>query len=193
MRGFNRLRLINNIEKSIISESLLEISSQILPFLEKFSFKFYISLNKLEEENIYPMIYLISDNQSDILNNMILIDNIISAGLYFGFLKKGRVLLSLEGAEFLHEHEMIPKSKQMIVNKKGEKSILYGNNISKKMILNMPTDLKKNDFIAVFNQNNEIISISRARIGYNSFKKMEPNKIAALNLLDKGYYLRRKQ
>ncbi|MHA1192085.1 MAG: hypothetical protein ACTSP9_07285 [Promethearchaeota archaeon] len=163
------MRLINNVEKSIISESLLEISSAILPFIEKFSYKFYISLNKLEEENIYPMIYLISDNQSDILNNMILIDNIISAGLYFGFLKKGRLLLSLEGTEFLHEHEMIPKSKQMIVNKKGEKSILYGNNISKKMILNMPTDLKKNDFIAVFNQNNEIISISRARIGYNSF------------------------
>lgn len=187
------MRLINNIEKSVISESLLEISSQILPFLEKFSYKFYISLNKLEEENIYPMIYLISDNQSDILNNMILIDNIISAGLYFGFLKKGKLLLSLEGTEFLHEHEMIPKSKQMIVNNKGEKSILYGNHISKKMILNIPTDLKKNDFIAVFNQNNEIISISRARIDFSSFKKMEPNNIAASNLLDKGYYLRRKQ
>ncbi|MHA1344588.1 MAG: hypothetical protein ACTSR7_06990 [Promethearchaeota archaeon] len=187
------MRLINNIEKSIINESLLEISSAILPFLEKFSYKFYIILNKLEEENIYPMIYLISDYQSDILNNMILIDNIISAGLYFGFLKKGRLLLSLEGTEFLHEHEMIPKSKQMIVNKKGEKSILYGNNILKKMVRTMPLELEKNDFLVVFNQNQEIIAITKSLIDYKSYQDLDSNKITALNLVDKGYYLRRKQ
>lgn len=192
MRDLKTFRLVNKIETTMIYDSLIKISQNILPVFEKNDYRLYISLNELETESKFPSIFLISKDQLRLLRTL-KNDKIISAGLYFGFIKKGIFFLSLEGVEFFHNHDKIPKSKQVIVNKEGEKSILYGNNIIKKMVRMMPLELKKNDFLVVFNQNQEIIAIAKSLIDYKSFQNIGSNKITALNLLDKGYYLRKKQ
>jgi len=193
MRDLKTFRLVNKIETTMIYDSLIKLSPNILPFFEKNDYRLYISLNELEAESKFPSIYLISRDQGNLLENNLKVEIVCSAGVYFGFIKKGIFFLSLEGVEFFHNQDKIPKSKQVIVNKEGEKSILYGNNILKKMVRMMPLELKKNDFLVVFNQNQEIIAIAKSLIDYKSYQNLDSNKITALNLVDKGYYLRKKQ
>ncbi|MFX1277737.1 MAG: PUA domain-containing protein [Promethearchaeota archaeon] len=81
----------------------------------------------------------------------------------------------------------------MYVNDKGEKAILYGNIILKKMITNIHVNLKKKDFLLVFNQLNELIAIAQSQVDFEDIQNLEPNKSIAINLVDKGYYLRKKQ
>ncbi len=193
MKDLKAFRLVNEIETRMIYDSLIKLSPPLILFFKKNDYRLYISLNELEAESKFPSIFLIFKNQSILLEKVLKTKIVRSAGVYFGFIKKGVFFLSLEGAEFLHKLDKFPINRRVVVNEKEEKSILYGNNILKKMVRTMPLELKKNDFLAVFNQNHEIIAISRARIDSSSFKKMDPNNIVALNLLDKGYYLRKKQ
>jgi len=193
MRDLKTFRLVNKIEKSIINNSLQKFSSEVLSNFKKIDYRFYIFINDEQTISKFPLIYLVSYKISNIIEEKLKNEIINAAGIYFGFIKKGIFHLSLEGAEFLHNQDKIPKSKQIVVNKEGEKSILYGNNILKKMVIKMPLELKKNDFLVVFNQNQEIIAITKSLIDYKSYQTLGSNKITALNLVDKGYYLRKKQ
>ena len=193
MRDLKTFRLVNKIETTMIYDSLLKLSPRILPYFEKNDYRLYISLNKLDAESKFPSIYLISRDQGNLLEKILKVEIVWSTGVYFGFIKKGIFFLSLEGVEFFHHQDKIPKSKQIIVNKEGEKSILYGNNVLKKMVRIMPLELKKNDFLVVFNQKQEIIAIAKSLFDYKTYQNLESNKITALNLVDKGYYLRKKQ
>lgn len=193
MRDLKTFRLVNEIETTMIYDSLIKLSPNILPFFEKNDYRLYISLNELEAESKFPSIFLISHDQGNLLEKILKVEIVCSAGVYFGFIKKGIFFLSLEGVEFFHNQDKIPKSKQIIVNKEGEKSILYGNNVLKKMVIIMPLELKKNDFMVVFNQNQEIIAIAKSLIDYKSYQNIDSNKITAINLVDKGYFLRKKQ
>ncbi|MFW9947730.1 MAG: hypothetical protein ACFFDX_12975, partial [Candidatus Odinarchaeota archaeon] len=75
----------------------------------------------------------------------------------------------------------------------GEKSILYGNNILKKMLSNFSMELKMNDLVIVLNHLKEIIAIGIIKVDGNDFYNLESDDIIALNLIDKGYYLRKNQ
>ncbi len=189
----NTFRLINKIEKSIINNSLLKFSSEVLSYFEKKDHRFYIFLNDEQRESKFPLIYLVPYESSNILEGKLKNENIITAGIYFGFIKKGIFHLSLEGAEFMRNHQILPDSNKITINEKGEKSILYGNDILKSAITNIPSNLKKNSLLAVINQNNEIIAIARAEIDYSSFNNLKLNQKIARNLVDRGYYLRKKQ
>jgi len=57
----------------------------------------------------------------------------------------------------------------------------------------IPPDVKKNNLLAVFNQKNEIIAIARATIDSSSFQNLKLNQKVAQNLVDRGYYLRKRQ
>jgi ribosome biogenesis protein Nip4 len=155
--------------------------------------KLYILLNGDESNRIYPQIFLIS---SDVLKSLDFLKekhNIQFTGILFGFIKKGELYLSLESAEFLFNNGYASDFKRLYVNDNGEKSILYGNNILKKMIKKLPKILTQKDFLIVFNGINEIIAIAQSLVENESFQKMRPDSIIALNLSDKGKYLRRKQ
>ncbi|MFX1361155.1 MAG: hypothetical protein ACFE8T_12515, partial [Promethearchaeota archaeon] len=93
----------------------------------------------------------------------------------------------------LYRNKYILEKNQIIVNIQGEKSILYGNNILKKMLSNFSIELKMNDLVIVLNHLKEIIAIGIIKVGGNDFYNLESNDIIALNLIDKGYYLRKNQ
>jgi len=193
MRDLNIFRLLNKIEKSIINNSLLKLSSEVLPYFKKKDYRFYIFINDEQAESKFPLIYLVSYENSNILEERLKNENINTAGIYFGFIKKGIFHLSLEGAEFLHYHQILPNSNKITISEKGEKSILYGNDILKSVITMIPPELKKNNLLAVFNQKNEIIAIARVTIDSSSFQNLKLNQKVAQNLVDKGYYLRKRQ
>ncbi len=189
----NAFRLINKIEKGIINNSLQKVSSELLSYFKKEDYRFYIFINDEQAESKFPLIYLVSYDKSKILEEGLKNGNIQSAGIYFGFIKKGIFHLSLEGAEFLHYNQILPNSNKITISEEGEKSILYGNDILKRAIIVIPPELKKNNLLAVFNQKNEVIAIARATVDSNSFQNLKLNQKVAQNLVDKGYYLRKRQ
>ncbi|MFX1373518.1 MAG: PUA domain-containing protein [Promethearchaeota archaeon] len=185
-------RRINEIEKQIIINNYSNISIEFSKIIENLTTRLYISIDKLKTKNKFPNIYLIPESQIKLLTTL---DNnkIISVGLYFGFIKKGNFYLSLEGAEFLYFNKIISGFKKVQVNNNGEKSILYGNNLLKKMILAILDSFEQNDILLIFNKNEEILALAQSKIDYQFIQKVHPNKVIAKNLIDKGFYLREKQ
>ena len=177
----------------MINNSLLNFSSEVLSYLKRKDYWFYIFINDEQTKSKFPLIYLVPYENSQILEEKLKNENLHAAGIYFGFIKKGIFHLSLEGAEFLHNQQVLPNSNKITINEEGEKSILYGNDILKSVITKIPSKLQKNNLLAVFNQKNEIIAIARAMIDSSSFKNLKLSQKVAQNLVDKGYYLRKRQ
>ncbi len=192
MRDLKTFRLVNKIETTMIYNSLIKISPNILSFFEKTDYRLSISLNELEAKSKFPLIFLISEDQLKLLRTL-KNDKINSAGLYFGFIKKGNFYISLEGAEFLYNNHLFSDLKRIHLNDKGEKSILYGNNISKDMIHAIPSSLKQNEILLIFNKNDKVIALAQSKYNYQIIQKLKPKELIAINLNDKGYYLRRNQ
>ena len=193
MQNIENFRVINRIEKNIIIESLLKISPKISTILEKNNFNYYISFYESGVKVKFPLIFLVHNHLLKIIDNLEFKGNIISAGVYFGFIKKNNFLLSIEGAEFLQNINSFPEQNQVIVNNDGEKAILYGNQIKAKMIMKISNKVEKNDVLLVFNKSNELICIARSRMNIKDIQNLKHNENIALNLIDKGYYLRKKQ
>jgi len=189
----SHFRQINEIEKEVISKSLSNISPNYLQILKRSKKKLYISIIESNLKTEYPTIYLISDEFLKIINLSVFEDKIYSAGLYFGFIKKGSFYLSLEGAEFLYRQGILSDLKRIDLNQEGEKSVLYGNNILKNMVVKAPSNLQKGDFLLIFNNLNEILAIAQSKVDNKVLQNLKPNDIIATNLSDKGIYLRKKQ
>ena len=93
----------------------------------------------------------------------------------------------------MREKQVLPIVNQITVSEEGEKSVLYGNDILKSVIISIPPELKKNDLLTVLNQKNEIVALARAEIDYSSYLNLKLDHKIAQNLVDKGYFLRKKQ
>ena len=191
MNAGRTFRRINETEQGLIRSSLGKISKNALSILTKCNHMLYIAESFSSENYFYPMIYLIPNKLTKLVDRSKSI--LYSAGLYFGFIKKGKFLISLEGALFLHERDCFPEEQQIQVNEKGERSVLYGNNLLKKMITRIPPNLKKDTFILILNELNELIAIGQAQLDVKNIQMLDNNEIIILNLVDKGYYLRKKQ
>ncbi|MFX1377959.1 MAG: hypothetical protein ACFFA4_02600 [Promethearchaeota archaeon] len=193
MKDFKIFRYLNQIEKKIIKNSLSTISSNVISNFREIEDNLYILIKKQTSIKNFPQIYLLSEELKNLLKNLNIYDNITLVGLYFGLIKRGEFFLSLEGAEFLYKSDLISDVIHLHVNKRGEKSILYGNNILKNMILKETYDYKEKDILLVFNEEGEIIGISIATINSSQVQNLKPEDLVAINLSDKGKYLREKQ
>ncbi|MHA1931275.1 MAG: hypothetical protein ACW96X_01980 [Promethearchaeota archaeon] len=193
MNDSENFRQINSYEKKIILRSFSANLSNVLQILDDLQYFLYISFKQKETKNNYPVIFLLTEDQKKFLKLINAGSTIYFIGLYFGFIKKDNFLLSLEGAEFLYKNNRFPEFQQLFLNKKGEKSFLYGNNVSKKMIDKIPQNLKNKDFLLVLNTINEIIGISQSQYDSQSTNTLESKDTIAINLNDKGIYLRKPQ
>ena len=191
--NIRKFRIINKTEKNLIFSSLSKVLPQIHSVLDETNSELLISFNILNGKDKFPKIYFAPKSLTKLIDNFQSGITISSVGVYFGFIKKNRFFLSLEGTEFLYKLKVFDKKKQLIVNDDGEKSILYGNHIIKRFLRKIPKDLKKNNFLLVFNNSNELISIAFSQVNFESISNLKPNDIIAKNLLDKGYYLRKEQ
>jgi ribosome biogenesis protein Nip4 len=193
MNESSNFRKINNIECKIISESLAKISPEILNFLKESKIELYITKIELSLKANYLKVFLVKDNFLKNINLNGYRDNIYLINLYFGFIKKSIFYLSLDGAEFLYKQGNLSDLKNIHLNDKGEKSVLYGNNILKNMVVKTSLNLKKGDFLLVFNEFDEILAIAQSKVDIFTLKDSNSNDIIAINLNDKGIYLREKQ
>ncbi len=186
----NKFRLLNQIEIKILKDSPLMINNDVITSLSKQGYTLYVSFNFHEFENIYPKIFILNEKLSPFMNRLIEKDKIIASGIYFGFIKKSKFYLSLEGAEFLYQNRIFNESSKMQVNEKGEKSILYGNPIRKSMLKDSKGYTNKKGLVLVFNDKYEIIALAKLLGKDPSGIKDKEDEIVAFNLIDKGYYIR---
>lgn len=186
----NKFRLLNQIEIKILKDSPLMINNDVITSLSKQGYTLYVSFNLHEFENIYPKIFILNEKLSSFMNHLIEKDKIIASGIYFGFIKKSKFYLSLEGAEFLYQNRIFDESSKMQVNEKGEKSILYGNRIRKSMLKDNIGYTNKKGLVLVFNDKYEIIALAKLLGKDPSGIKDKEDEIVAFNLIDKGYYIR---
>ena len=190
MRDFRTFRLLDAIENRIIHTALNQISPNIALFIEKRSLSLFVLV---PEPNERHQVYLISEEIRKLIlsfqNNV----NITSAGIFIGFISRNTFFLSLEGAEFFLNENIIPDQNILNVSNEGEKAILYGNPIIKKMVFSIPLDLQKNAILLILNESRELIALARSEIDHTNYKLLNQGDLVAINLIDKGYYLRRKQ
>ena len=189
MMNPKNLRNLNPIDFKVIQTYLTHISPKISSYLESKRSLLY----KISSQDTKNLVYLISDSLQENLNRFETNLKITSAGTYLGFIEKGRFFLSLEGAEYFLSENLVPTQILTEVNKEGEKSILYGNPIQKKMIYNIDRSVKKNSVILILNQSSELIALGHLEVDLSEFNEKDEKEIIVKNLVDKGYYLRRKQ
>ncbi|MBY9007795.1 MAG: hypothetical protein KGD63_13720 [Candidatus Lokiarchaeota archaeon] len=181
-------RLLNNIERKIIKKTFLKISKELISFLDINLDYLYILIDKNNKLKPFPEIYYYHNLSKYIIEQFK--SNIYYAGIYFGFIKRGDFYLSLECIEFIDNKKLVPKKIKIKVNEKAEKSILYGNNIKKKMISSLSDHIEKDNYIIIYNKFNELIALGYLIINTNEIKDLQDNRDIALNLIDKGYFLR---
>ena len=193
MTNTRTFRKINTTETSMITTTFNAVSLELSPILEDIKNLLYILINNSTTQKDYPSIYLITDEQQKLFNENNIINRIYAAGLYFGFLKKGIFYFSIEGVEYLYKYGIFTDFKQLHLTKGGEKAFLYGNNVLKKMVRKSPTNLKEKDFLIILNEINEFVGLGISRVNNETISKVKPNDVYAINISDKGLYLRRKQ
>ena len=189
----NNFRIVNEFEKSIILNSLDKICQNFAIFIKNYQERLYISFDRTSSKGQNPSIYLLSPEHPKIIEKFDKDIQITSIGLYFGFFNKERFRLSLEGAEFLLNRELLIQDNILVIDIDGEKSVLYGNDIKVEEVLKFPTNLRKGDILVICNSQNEICAITHSLVGKKDLTRLNPGDKIAFNLVDKGYYLRKKQ
>lgn len=195
MKDSINFRPLNEFEIRMIEEELAKISPKVIRFFESNTNYFYVKLKSDVERKSLPMIYLISKETKDLISQIKDKGRIESGGIYFGFLKKGKFYLSLEGAEYLNESKIFPEIQKVYVTDDGEKSILYGNDLRKRMIKKYSEKLSKGDSVIILNRLGEVCALGLSKFNGYELKKStnDEGDIVAQNLIDKGYYLRKMQ
>ncbi len=182
-------RNLNIIEIEFLKNTFLTISEKLVSFLDKNSEDLYVSIYEDKKIKPFPEIYYSPYILKDLINKFKL--SVWSVGIYFGFIKRGEFYPSLEVFEFFDKKNLIPNEIKFQVNQKAEKSILYGNDIKKKMINSYLGHIEKNNFIIIYNKLDELIAIGYLNQKNNEINSLQENEIIALNLIDKGYFLRK--
>ena len=186
-------RRISIVETKIIVNSINTISTELLPIFDNLKELLYTLINKITTEKDYPSIYLITDDQQRFFDDNNIKNRIYAAGLFFGFIKKGFFYFSIEGVEYIYKNGIFTNFKQLNLNESGEKSVLYGNNILKRMVRKSPSNLEEKDFLLLFNEFNEIIGLGISRVNNDTISSLKPKDVFAININDKGRYLRKRQ
>ena len=185
MNDMIRFRLINEIEKDLICSILGKILSEP----DDFTMGLYISFTM--DKN--PSIYLVSERLDKELQDFKNSESLISTGLYFGFIRKGKFFISLEAIDYLYKKNRLSTNSLLIVNRTGEKAVLYGNDIDKQFVIKKPEDLNEGDLLIVLNENHELLAIGISKVSHSKFQKLSQKEKVVKTLVDKGSYLRRKQ
>jgi len=193
MKDSASFRMINQTENTIIRNSVSKISSDVVSFLDSLKDFLYISFYQKSNGNLSLKIFLLNQKHKILVEEIENKDLIYEAGLYIGFIKKGNFHISLEFLEYLNKIHKISDLKQLWTSIRGEKSVLYGNNIRKEMVDKIPEGLEREDFVLILNQSNEIIAFCRSKVNRDEIDALKPKEVIAINLIDKGIYLRRKQ
>jgi len=180
-------------EKKIVKDSLYHISNKIWKYILTEKYEIYIQISESKQNKTSLELFLVPQQLEPEINKIKNLTTIKFTGIPLGFIKNKRLFLSLEAAElFFNLHKIDPRN-ILILNENGEKSVLYGNPIKKGMILDISFEIRVNWIIFLVNKNQEFLGLGLLKVNYEKYKKLKNKDNIALNLVDKGSYLRRDQ
>ncbi len=131
-------------------------------------------------------IFLVSDQLSEVFRKIREFRNPYFMGVYFGEISREKFKISLEGVTFISDYV----KDKTVLNEAGEKKVLYGRDLTKKDIFQMPETVHRNDFSILINQNREVLALGKYLYEGEKIKSLTNNKILK-NIIDKGWYLRK--
>jgi ribosome biogenesis protein Nip4 len=108
-------------------------------------------------------------------------------GIYFGDLKRERFRISLEGITLLSDSV----KEKTILTEAGERKILYGRDLSKQDLSYIPSNIQKNNFSILINENQEVLALGKYLFNKGEIETVENKRIILKNVKDKGWYLRK--
>ncbi|MBR9677755.1 MAG: hypothetical protein GOU97_00450 [Nanoarchaeota archaeon] len=103
--------------------------------------------------------------------------NVYMTGFYMGEIRK-KFKVSIEFGEKLAQ---VNTTRRIWINRKGEQRFLYGRNINKEYVTRKD-EIKEDQKVLILNQNNDYLGLGILRRSGD-----------VKNVLDKGWYLRRKE
>lgn len=186
-------RKLNKNEKKIVKDSLHNISDKIWEYFLEEQYEIYIKISESKKNKTSLELFLVPQQLEPEINKIKNLTTINFTGIPLGFIKNKRLFLSLETAELLFNLHKIDPRIILILNENGEKSVLYGNLIKKSMILEISSEVQANRIVFLINKNQEFLGLGLLKINYEKYRKLKNNDNIALNLVDKGSYLRRDQ
>ncbi len=189
----DNFRALNEYEKNLILSELSIISDSLRSHIEQRKSQLFVLIPRLDKQEKYPQIFMIQTPFHEKVLNFQIKENIEEIGIYFGFIKRGNFFLSIEAAQYFEDLHLIPEGIKIYLNEKGSKAILYGNNIEKGMVEEFPSNLRKNKIYFIFNPFKELIAVGLSLIEQIEIEDLQINGNVAINLIDKGYYLREEQ
>jgi ribosome biogenesis protein Nip4 len=189
----NEFRESSEFEKKLILQALETISAKLKSYIRARQHQLFLLIPKGEKNIIYPQVFFIPESIIKIIHQIQEIANIREAGVYLGFIKRGKFHLSIEGAELFTSLQLIKEKEMFVLNQEGTKAILYGNNIKKKMVKSFPDKLEKDMIYFTLSPSKELIALGLSLKGKAEVETLGDKKEIVLNLIDKGYYLRQDQ
>jgi len=186
-------RKLNKNEKKIVKDSLYHISNNIWKYFLEEKYEIYIKISESRQNKNTLELFLIPQQLELEINKIKKLAAIKFSGIPLGFIKNKRLFLSLEAAELFFNLHKIDSRNILILNENGEKSVLYGNPIKKGMILDISFEIRVNWIVFLVNKNQEFLGLGLLKVNYEKYKKLKNKDNIALNLVDKGFYLRRDQ
>ena len=186
-------RKLNKNEKKIVKDSLHNISDKIWEYFLEEQYEIYIKISESKKNKTSLELFLVPQQLEPEINKIKNLTTINFTGIPLGFIKNKRLFLSLETAELLFNLHKIDPRIILILNENGEKSVLYGNPIKKSMILEISSEVQANRIVFLINKNQEFLGLGLSKINYEDYRQFENEDEIALNLVDKGSYLRKDQ
>ncbi|TFF95616.1 MAG: hypothetical protein EU547_07335 [Promethearchaeota archaeon] len=182
----------NEFEKKLILKTLESISNDIISYIKENLDQLFLKIPQSNSIFKYPIIFFIPNQLIETIHNLQNKTKIKEAGIYLGFIKRGKFYLSIEAAEYFIAKNLISENDKIYVNEKGTKAILYGNNLKREIITKSPKKLYNNKIYFIMNEFNELLAIGLSK-GKKNLNNLKAKQEIVINLIDKGYYLRKKQ
>lgn len=132
-------------------------------------------------------ILLVSEDLLQIFQTLKNFRNPYFLGIHFGDLKGKKFKIGLEGITLIAKYV----EEKSILTEKGEKKVLYGRDLRKKDLFDIPIYIKKDDLSILTNKDGDILGLGKYLFHREEIENLSENMMILKNIIDKGWYLRK--
>ncbi|MHA1265153.1 MAG: hypothetical protein ACTSRS_07975 [Candidatus Helarchaeota archaeon] len=143
--------------------------------------------NLIISEGRWKEVFLVTSNLREIFNEIRNVRNPYLIGLYFGDISEGHFRISLAGITEIAKYVAY----KTVLTDQGEKKVLYGRNLQKKDIAQMPSVVIKGNLSILINRKEDVLALGKYLFNRQEIEHLEMKTIIIKNIIDKGWYLRK--
>jgi len=131
--------------------------------------------------------YLIPARWTSLLEKDFDTFDIMSMGIWFGEIAKGRIRL---GISIINNLSQITDS-IIIVSERAAQSFTYGRSILRESLLEIPPNLVRGQRVVVMDRQDRCLGLAVLSVDANKVSRLAKDRLVAKNIVDIGWYIRR--